>query len=344
MTNLSKRVVLLTTPPSMELDLVGPLSVFQSANHFLKLQGKAPLYQVEVITTGTDTTIQGDCGLSIVANHRLADLSRQLMASNPIDTLLVMGGTGSLSVQPTDAVVGWLQQIAPQVGRLGSICTGAFVLAAAGLLNNRRATTHWQYCASLSVKYPQIQVDNNPIFVQDGNIYTSAGVTAGMDLVLDLVEADLGGTMALTIARALVIFLRRPGGQNQFSVTLAGTTPERYSLRELPTWILEHIAEPLPIEALAHQVAMSLRHFARVFAAEFGMTPARYVLAQRVEAARRALVQTNLGHKEIALRCGFGNIEHMRRAFLRITGVAPHTYKNHFNQNLKGQDTNQEKS
>jgi transcriptional regulator GlxA family with amidase domain len=191
------------------------------------------------------------------------------------------------------------------------------------------------YCNNLSKNFPNVSVDSNSIFVKDANIYTSAGVTTGMDLALELVEEDLGAEMALDISRALVIFLRRPGGQSQFSVTLKTSSPKRPNLRDLPVWILEHISEPLPIEVLANQVAMSLRHFARVFASEFGMTPAQYVLEQRVEAARRTLSQTTLGQKEIAIKCGFGNVEHMRRAFLRITGVTPGMYRNHFNHPVK---------
>lgn len=335
MTNKQKRLVFLATPPILELDLVGALSVFQNANYLLKLEGKEPFYQIEVVTTQNKDLIQGDCGLSLVANSHLEELISKKTKSKPIDTLLIVGGSGSVQVQLTDMVVNWLQSMSKKIRRIGSICTGAFVLAAAGLLNNRRATTHWAYCDKLLKTYPDVKVDNNPIFIKDGNIYTSAGVTTGMDLSLELVEEDLGSSMALEIARSLVIFLRRPGGQNQFSVTLKAATPERNSLRELPSWILEHIAEDLSVEVLANQAAMSLRHFARVFAAEFGVTPAHYVLAQRVEAARRALVQTKLGQKEIALKCGFGNVEHMRRAFLRITKVAPSTYRNHFHEKLE---------
>lgn len=335
MTKELKRVLFLTTPPIMELDLIGPLSVFQTANYLLTVANKAPCYQVEVITSEPEKIVVGNLGLSLLAHHTIKDLPLPLAEDQLIDTLLVVGGSGSTAVKPTDPVALWLQQVSLRTRRIGSICTGAFVLAAAGLLQQRRATTHWNYCARLSTQYPQIKVDSNPIFIQDGNIFTSAGVTTGMDLALELVEQDLGGAIALDIARALVIFLRRPGGQNQFSVTLTAATSERQALKDLPAWILEHIAEPLPIEALAHQAAMSLRHFARVFAAEFGMTPARYVLAQRIEAARRALAQTDLGQKEIAQRCGFGNTEHMRRAFLRITGIAPSTYRDHFRHNSK---------
>ncbi len=329
-----KRVVFLAVPPILELDLVGTLTVFQAANFLLESKEKKPFYQIEVVTTEKKELIQGDAGLSLIAKNNLEDLDNKATDTNPIDTLLVIGGSGSVQVQANDMVANWLQKMSKKIRRIGSICTGAFVLAAAGLLNNRRATTHWEYCNKLLKIYPTIKVDSNPIFVKDDNVYTSAGVTTGMDLALELVEEDLGATMALSIARYLVIFLRRPGGQSQFSVTLQTAIPERNNLRDLPAWILEHISEPLPIEVLANQAAMSLRHFARVFSIEFGMTPARYVLAQRVEAARRALIQTKLGQKEIALKYGFGNIEHMRRAFLRITGVNPSTYRSHFHENL----------
>lgn len=334
MTNL-KQIVFLAVQPILELDLVGTLSVFQAANYLLNLQKKEPAYKIEIITTGLEKTLQGDCGLSIVVNNTLSDLIENPSKLANIDTLLVVGGSGSLLVEPSNKIALWLKQMSPQIRRIGSVCTGSFVLAAAGLLDGRRAATHWLYCNNLARNFPSISVDNNSIFVKDANIYTSAGVTTGMDLALELVEEDLGAEMALDISRALVIFLRRPGGQSQFSVTLKTPPPKRPNLRDLPVWILEHISEPLPIEILANQVAMSLRHFARVFASEFGMTPAQYVLEQRVEAARRTLAQTTLGQKEVAIKCGFGNIEHMRRAFLRITGVTPGMYRNHFNHPTK---------
>lgn len=333
MSNSKKRIVFLAIQPIMELDLIGPLSVFQCANYLLESEGKPSMYKTEVVNSAKENTVKGDCGLSFNIDKQLTDLTEATIDLDPIDTLLVIGGSGSLTVQPLDDIALWLKQTSPKIRRIGSICTGAFVLASAGLLNKRCATTHWNYCSKLSAKYPEIEVDSNSIFVKDGNIYTSAGVTTGMDLAMDLVEEDLDPTIALNIARALVIFLRRPGGQSQFSVTLQNSAPQRDNLRQLPAWILEHISEPLPIEALASQAAMSLRHFARTFASEFGMTPARYVLHQRVETARRALAKTKLSQKEIALKCGFGNIEHMRRAFLRVLGVPPTTYKKHFYEN-----------
>src|SRR5262249_52522221 len=195
--------------------------------------------------------------------------------------------------------------------------TGTFILAATGLLDGRRATTHWAWCASLASMFPAVHVDPDPIFVRDGNLYSSAGVTAGMDLALSLVEEDLGRTAALETARQLVLFLRRPGGQSQFSAQLSAQAAERQPLRELVAWIVDHPDADLSVEALARRAAMSPRHFARVFTREVGTTPARYVETVRVEAARRRLEEATNGVDAIADACGFGTAETMRRALLR---------------------------
>ena len=213
---------------------------------------------------------------------------------------------------------------------MASVCTGAFVLAAAGLLDGRRATTHWRACAELAARYPQIAVENTPIFVCDDNIYTSAGVTAGIDLALELVAQDLGGETALELARNLVVFLRRPGGQAQFSATLAGQMPEKQTMKILAGWIADNLAAPLEVRHLAGRAAMSERNFARIFADEFGTTPARYVLSQRIEAARRELEMTRRRPSEIALRCGFRTTDNLRRAFTREVGVTPEKYRARF--------------
>jgi transcriptional regulator GlxA family with amidase domain len=210
------------------------------------------------------------------------------------------------------------------------VCTGAFVLAAAGLLDGRRATTHWRSCASLARRYPQITVDADPIFVRDGNIYTSAGVTAGMDLALALVEEDHGREVALHVARELVLFLRRPGGQSQFSAQLAVQAADREPLRELQAWIADHLDQDLSIPALAARVAMSERNFARVFTREVGVTPARFVETARIEAARRRLEESSHGVEAVAAQCGFGTAESMRRTFLRRLRVPPSAYRHRF--------------
>jgi transcriptional regulator GlxA family with amidase domain len=214
--------------------------------------------------------------------------------------------------------------------RTASVCTGAFLLASAGLLDGRRATTHWAAAEELARLHPAVRVDSDPIFLRDGDMWTSAGVTAGMDLALALVEEDLDRHAALTIARHLVLFLRRPGNQAQFSATLAAQEPLKEPLRDTRRYVVEHLASDLSVEALAEHAHMSPRHFARSFGAETGVTPARYVESVRLEAARRALEDTPEPVAAVAQACGFGTPETMRRAFLRTLGVGPAEYRRRF--------------
>jgi transcriptional regulator GlxA family with amidase domain len=248
----------------------------------------------------------------------------------PLDTLVVAGGTGTARALEDRALVGLVKRAAGRARRVASVCTGAFLLAEAGLLDGRRATTHWSACARLAARYPQLEVDPDPIFVRDGRIWTSAGVTAGMDLALALVEEDHGRDVALAVARELVLFLKRPGGQAQFSAQLRAQLAERTALRDLQAWIADHPGAELSVEALARRVAMSPRHFARVFKQETGATPARAVLAARVEAARRRLEDGDDGLAGVAAACGFASAEVMRRAFLRTLGVGPSHYRTRF--------------
>jgi transcriptional regulator GlxA family with amidase domain len=214
--------------------------------------------------------------------------------------------------------------------RVASVCTGAFLLAEAGLLDGRRATTHWYACDELARRYPAITVDPEPIYVRDGDVATSAGVTAGMDLALALVEEDLGRDTALTVARWLVLFLRRAGNQAQFSSQLAAQVADRDALCELRAWIADHPGEDLSVETLAARVALSPRHFARAFREEVGVTPGRYVERVRLEAARRRLEESGDPIGAVAAACGFGTPETMRRAFLRALGVGPAEYRRRF--------------
>jgi transcriptional regulator GlxA family with amidase domain len=214
--------------------------------------------------------------------------------------------------------------------RLISVCSGAFLLAEAGLLDGGRATTHWSQCAALRDQYPAIEVDPGPIFIKDGNIATSAGVTAGIDLALALVEDDLGRDMALAIARHLVVFLRRPGNQSQFSAQLSAQVARRAPLRDVQQWIAEHPAGDLSVEALAGKASLSPRHFARAFAAEVGLPPGRYVERTRLEAARRHLEDTAEGIEQTARACGYRTPEAMRRAFIEALGVSPAEYRRRF--------------
>jgi transcriptional regulator GlxA family with amidase domain len=242
----------------------------------------------------------------------------------------VAGGTGTRRAEGDEALIAWLRDAAKRARRVTSVCTGAFLLARAGLLDGRRATTHWASCTDLAERHPTITVEPDPIFVRDGNVATSAGVTAGMDLALALVEEDLGREVALEAARWLVLFLKRPGGQAQFSAQLAAQTADRAPLRELQAWIPDHLDQDLSVPALAGRASMSERNFARAFRRETGMTPGAYVEAARVESARIALETGDLPVASVARQSGFGTVETMRRAFRRRVGVSPVDYRTRF--------------
>jgi transcriptional regulator GlxA family with amidase domain len=224
--------------------------------------------------------------------------------------------------------------MAPRVRRVASICTGAFILAAAGLLNHRHVTTHWMFSEALATKYPAIQVDSNLLFARDGNIYTSGGITAGIDLALTLVEEDLGREVTLAVARTMVVFPRRPGGQSQFSAFLMAEAKNQPDIRELQGWILGHPGEDLSVPALADRMGMSPRNFARLFRSETGETPARFTERARSEAARCKLEQTVVPVETIAEQCGFGNAERMRRTFQRLFDISPQDYRARFRSTL----------
>jgi len=247
-----------------------------------------------------------------------------------IDTLIVAGGPGTRAAVADAALIDWIASAASAATRTAAVCTGAFLLARAGLLDGRRATTHWSAAGELARLHPRVEVDAEPIYVRQGRIWTSAGVTAGMDLALALVEQDLDREAALTIARHLVLFLQRPGNQSQFSATLAAQQPRREPLRDVQRGVLEDVAASHSVEELAARAHMSPRHFARAFHAETGLTPARYVERVRLEAARQRLEDTAEPIGSVALSCGFGTAETMRRAFLRTLGVGPAEYRRRF--------------
>jgi len=298
------------------LDLTGPLEVFTGASRYLGS------HHYDVVTASVDGgPVMSRSGLRILPDVNLAD------APNA-HTIVVPGGYGTQDPQP--ALVAWLRANAPKATRIVSVCSGAFLLAQAGLLDGHRATTHWSVCADLAAAFPDIDVDPEPIFVRDGKVSTSAGVTSGIDLALALVEEDMGREAALTIARHLVMFLRRPGNQTQFSAQLTAQTAERRPLRDVQQWITEHPGAELSVDALAERANLSPRQFARVFTVETGMTPGRYVDRVRLEAARRHLEDSDAAITKIAKTCGYGTPESMRRAFVRTLGVSPAEYRRRF--------------
>jgi transcriptional regulator GlxA family with amidase domain len=324
MSSEPRKVAMVLYPDVQILDVTGPLEVFTRTARWLVDQGRChqPAYTVELLAAHPGI-VRSSSGLELVVRRSFKEVRRG------IDTLLVAGGIGARR-SPSDQLVTWLRRIAPRVCRLASVCTGAFLLAEAGLLDGRRATTHWGACRQLAERYPHVAVDADPIFVRDGRVYTSAGVTAGMDLALALVEEDHGNEVALAVARELVMFLKRPGGQSQYSAQLMAQAAGREPIRELQVWIGEHPAADLSVASLARRGAMSVRNFARVFTREVGMTPARFVERARVEAARRRLEESSMGVEAIAAQCGFSSAEIMRRAFLRTVRVNPAEYRHRF--------------
>jgi transcriptional regulator GlxA family with amidase domain len=310
-----RRIVVLVVPPVEELDLVGPVQVLSTATRLMR--PRATPYDIRVASTTTDRVIAGESGLSIVAHDYYRDLDGE------IDSLLLVSGVKTRN-QRDDELAGWLRDTAPRCRRVGSVCIAAFLLARAGVLSNQRATVHWKYAHELACKYPRLSVDPNPIWVQAGNIYTSSGFSAGIDLALAWVAEDCGSRIAVEAARELVLFLRRPAGQSQLSVTLAAQASEMQPIQELQVWIADNLARhDLSTSALADRVSMSVRNFSRVFTADVGTTPARYVLHLRVEAARRLLQSTHHDLRHVAAAVGFGSAESMRRAFLRVLGKHP---------------------
>ncbi|EMF27716.1 MULTISPECIES: GlxA family transcriptional regulator [Streptomyces] len=313
---MPQRTVLVVLYDAVQsLDVTGPVEVFAGAERHTP-------GSYRIATASLDgAPVRTTSGLTLVPDGTLGE------APAP-HTLVVPGGHGSR--RPDPRLTDWLSRHAPRADRLVSVCTGAALLAAAGLLDGRRATTHWAYSDRLARDHPAVEVDPDPIYVRDGHVATSAGVTAGIDLALALVEEDLGREVALTVARHLVVFLRRPGNQAQFSAQLAAQTARREPLREIQRYVTEHPSADLSVEALAARAALSPRHFARAFHAETGTTPGRYVDRVRLEHARRLLEDTGDSVEEISRTCGYGSPEAMRRAFVRTLGSSPAEYRRRF--------------
>lgn len=311
------RVVVAVVPPVDELDLVGPLQVFSSVNRL----ARRPIYSVEVLTSNSHRKVQGENGVvNFLAHGSLYRVRRSL------DSVLLVCGLGTRRVRDP-RLFAWLKGTAPRVRRLGAVCVGAFLLAEAGLLDGKKATAHWKFGQELAKRYPRVSVQSEPLWVKDGNIYTSAGISAGIDLALAWVEEDCGGALAHEAARELVLFLRRPAGQPQLSVSLAAQASEMHAIHELQLWITQNLNRKLFLPFLAQKMSMSVRNFERLFIREVGTTAIQYILRCRVEAARLQLERTEKGLKQVASAVGFSSVDVMRRAFVRLTGLTPKRFR-----------------
>ncbi|HEF4777323.1 TPA: GlxA family transcriptional regulator [Burkholderia multivorans] len=314
-------ILILAFPRAQLLDVSGPLQVFASVNELALERGRPAPYVPRIVAADAGP-VETSSGVAVVADSLRS-------AARGIDTLIVAGGKGVHAASRDARLVRWVRRQADRARRVASVCTGAFLLAEAELLDGRRAVTHWTRCDELAARYPNVRVEADPIFIREGALWTSAGVTAGIDLALALVEEDLGRAVALDVARELVVFLKRPGGQAQFSAMLSmQRTDDRFG--ELHAWIAEHLSADLSVPALAERARMSERSFVRHYRASTGRTPARAVEQIRVEAAQRLLGETGWPVKRIAARCGFGSEETLRRSFVRVLGVSPQEYRERF--------------
>ena len=314
----ARRIEILAYPSVQLLDVAGPLQVFATANDI----ASGPLPYEALVIAREPQGVTSSAGLTLAT----AALSGPAIVA---DTLIVAGGYGVNAATTDGDLIGWLRRKSKAVRRTASVCSGAFLLAEAGLLDGRRVVTHWQRCAELARRHPALRVEPDPIFIRDGTIWTSAGVTAGIDLALALVEDDLGRATALAVARQLVVFLKRPGGQSQYSTALALQESDGM-FEHLHAWIADHLAEDLTTAALARVAGMSERSFLRRYRQATGRTPARVVERLRVETARQLLTETRTPLKRIAMLCGFGSDETMRRAFARQIQTSPQCYRDGF--------------
>ncbi|HVE22748.1 MAG TPA: GlxA family transcriptional regulator [Acidocella sp.] len=313
-------VAIIVPENAQSLDVSGPLDAFLEANR----QGAGRChYAVRLLAAGRDRVVKAGF-MSILAESSIYE------DASAIDTLLVAGTPFYAQAYANTDLQAWLRDRAPRARRYGSVCTGAFFLGAAGLLDGLSATTHWQHAAELAERFPAARIEPDRIYVQDGALWTSAGVTAGIDLALKLIENDHGRELALAVARRLVVFLKRPGGQSQFSAHLAAQIATEGRIQSVQHWILDHLSLDLTMAALANQAGMSVRNFTRVFLQEAGLTPGDFVEMARVDSARRLLEDTDIPLQRVASRCGFANPDTMRKAFLRRIGTGPSEYRERF--------------
>lgn len=320
----TRTIALLATEGVQLLDVSGPLDVFAEAN----AQAGTRVYQMQVVAVRRGP-VTASSGARLLPDIVIEDDPAGARLPR-FHTLLVAGAPHAGDAPAEPLVLDWLRHAAPAARRYGSVCSGAFLLAEAGLLDGRRVTTHWAAADVLAARFPKVSVDADVIHVRDGKLRTAAGVTAGMDLALALVEEDLGRDIALKVASQLVMFFKRPGGQGQFSRREAPAAANRSALQELQRWVAAHPAAAHDVPSLAARIGVSARHLSRLFQEEVGVTPANWVEAARVTAARQLLEEGNIVPKQVAVECGFSSVDTLRRAFLRVVGVTPAEYRKRF--------------
>ncbi len=323
-----RKLIVIIAPPEVQLmHAAGPYDVFTYTSKILTgtLGFEEGAYEVLLASTSPERTVMSNSGMSVACAVSYAEVT------DPIDTLIIAGApsVSSLEAINTDFYT-WLTAVYPYVRRVVAICTGAFVLAKAGLLDQKTATTHYELCPRLKSSYPKIKIDTNPFFIKDGKVYTSGGVSSGINLSIALIEEDHGREAALKVARKLVLELRRPGNQAQFSSFLPVYELKSDLIKRLRSWLMEHLAEDIKVNQLAAQVHMSPRNFARVFLNDTGLTPAKFIEKLRVEMARKYLEDTDLSIEQIAGKCGLGSMVSMRRVFLRHLEISPSYYRSTF--------------
>jgi len=318
-----RHIAFLIIPEATLLDITGPYEVFSQAK---ELSQQNVNYKLHTLSIGYNKNVRTSSGLTILCESSMQ--SKDYV----IDTLFIPGVPNSIldKYKLSKKVFKWIKEQSVIVRRICSVCTGTFFLAEAGILNGRKATTHWECCDLLSGNYSEIKVDSGSIFIKDGNVYTSAGISAGMDMALALVEEDFGRGLALNVARQMVLYLKRPGSQSQYSSVLKHQHTDHRPILEIESWIIEHIQEVITVEILAEQVSMSTRNFSRVFTRETGASPAKYITKLRIETACRYLVDTQLSLKEIAGLCGLESIDNMRKVFMKHLKISPRDYRKNF--------------
>lgn len=325
-----RHIVIIALPYSTLLNTAGPLEIFSKAiDKVDSIPTKANFrYETHVVSIEQSTQVITSSGLPIITESCYSDISY------PIDTLIISGLPNLAGYKIKTEFISWLQEQYKVVRRMCSVCFGAFLLAEAGILNGKKATAHWSKCDKLQQEYPSVKVEISRIYVKDGKVYTSAGITSGMDLAIALIEEDFGQTFALHIARWMVLSLKRQGNQVQYTTLLDCQSIENPTIRKICQWIVIHLEEDLTVDTLAENIAMSPRNFARVFVRELRVTPAKYINRLRVNYACQYLIDTEMSQDEVAIRCGLKNAENLRRQFLKILEVTPAQYKRSFQTSL----------